>query len=354
MKKRGGSIGGSGNVVPIPHLEERLLSKAMLLVEEKKYKEACQLFGKLLELNARDVRALYGWAVCSIELGDYSEAEKAVVQLLEADTPYFYEVFRLYLTILIERKDYTSAIREILRIRKKKGLPIEFKEFLVHMQKFCQIRLHEPSWSDVGLDEADRTDQATEPDADTEHQEQSIDWPALEKADTVSQMLLLNNLADQLRTTHLPEIQRFLLDDQQPMELKTMLLCAVKEGHLAQRVAVQKFGEIYDAQLDHTDFLNKKFADRIEAVIRRTMESENPTLTTSAVEMERMFTMNVYPKPIVPEQPEVWAAIFCLRAMGSESEQEKKEVLGYFDVNEDDFRVARSMLHRVEAYDIWS
>ncbi|SFG05538.1 tetratricopeptide repeat protein [Sporolactobacillus nakayamae] len=351
MKSKNKRIRDNNKLVLIPNLEGRLLSKAMSLVEEKNYRSARELFGKLLELDLRDIRALYGWAVCSVELGEYREAEEAVVMLLEEDTPYYYDVFRLYLTILIERKDYTTAIHQIMTVSKKKGLPSELKDFLRQMKKFCQIRLHEPSWSDDGLD-----DLMEEP-LQREHKEQDdpkmVDWLALEKADSKNQMMLLHNLANQLRASHLPEIKRFLLDERQHSEIKTMLLCAIKEGKLTKEIAVRKFGRIYNAQIESDEFLNKKFADQIEEEIRLELESDNPTLADLAVEMERMFTMNVYPKPIAPHSSKVWAALFCIRAMSGSLKHETSKVLERFGVNDEDYQVADKMLREVEKHDIW-
>ncbi|MDF2909428.1 MAG: tetratricopeptide repeat-containing protein [Sporolactobacillus laevolacticus] len=352
MKNKGKSSRDDGKLVMFPGLEERLLSKAMLLVEEKKYNEARALFGKMLELDERDVRGLYGWAVCSVELNDYREAEEAVVLLLEEDTPYYYDVFRLYLTILIERKDYKGALHEIVKVSKEKNFPPELKEFLHQMKKFCQLRLHEPAWNEVAIDE--KMDDVFSWQREEQKSTQSVDWLALEKADSKNQMLLLRNLADQLRESHLPEIKRFLLDEKQHTEIKTMLLCAIKEGSLTKEIAVKKFGKVYRVQFESEEFLNKSFADQIEMLIRREFDSDNPTLAELAVDMERYFTMNVYPKPISPASVKVWAAVFSIRAMGSNAKEEEYKVLERFGVTEEEYQAAEQMLHEVEDYGIWS
>ncbi|MCQ2008563.1 tetratricopeptide repeat protein [Sporolactobacillus sp. STSJ-5] len=352
MKNKGKRNGDNNKLIMFPNLEDHLLSKAMSLVEEKKYGNARELFGELLGQDIHDIRALYGWAVCSVELGDYREAEEAVIMLLEENTSYYYDVFRLYLTILIERKDYTTALHKIMAVSKKRPIPPELKEFLRHMKKFCQIRLHEPEWSNDDL--GDQVED--EPNREySEHDEvQSVDWPALEKADSKNQMLLLHNLANQLRASHLPEIKRFLLDEKQHSEIKTMLLCAIKEGDLAKEISVRKFGHIYKAKLESEEFLHKKFADQIEKEIRMEMDSDNPTLADLAVEMERTFTMNLYPKPLRPDSSKVWAALFCIRAMAAESKREISRVLERFQVNDDDYQLAEQLLREAEAHGIWS
>ncbi|MCO7175512.1 tetratricopeptide repeat protein [Sporolactobacillus kofuensis] len=350
MKNNGKTNRDNSKLVMFPHLDERLLAKAMELVEEKNYNQARDLFGEMLEIDEHDIRGLYGWSVCSVELGDYRAAEESVVLLLEEDTPYYYDVFRLYLTILIERKDYKSALQEIMKANKKHNVPLELKDFFLQMQKFCRIRLHEPEWNqsigeDVGaLPNKQQREQGAE---------QSLDWPALEKADSNTQMLLLHNLTGQLKTKHLPEIERFLMDEHQQPEIKTMLLCAVKEGKLASEISMKKFGAVYHVQLDSEDFLNKRFADQIEEEIRRKLDSDNPTLADLAVDMERFFTMNVYPKPFVPASVPLWAAVFSIRAMGGSSADEIK-LLSRFGVEEEEYHSAVSMVQDVESYGIWS
>lgn len=320
MKKREKKPVPGGNIILFPDLEARLLDKATTLVSEKKYKEARSLFGKMLELNSENMKGLYGWAVCSVELGDYPLAEEAVRHLLSKNTPYYYDVFRLYLTILIEKKDYHMALSEIRRLGGHKGLPSESKEFLRQMKKFCELRLSEPQ---TGARAASETD-----------------WAKLKAADPKQQLLLIHSVGDQLVKQDLPQIQDFLLDEHQHPEIKTMLLCAVREKQLADEIDVWKFGKVYHAVLD-SDFLHKTFTSQIEQEIRQVLDSQNPTLADLAIEMERFFTMTVYPKPMVPSSVSVWAAAFSVQAArAGQMGENAAKMLELFGVSEEEFRIA--------------
>ncbi|WP_010630353.1 tetratricopeptide repeat protein [Sporolactobacillus vineae] len=327
MKKREKKPVPGNKIILFPDLEARLLDKATGLVTEKKYKEARSLFGKMLELDRENMKGLYGWAVCSVELGDYSLAEEAVRQLLSINTPYYNDVFRLYLTILIEKKDYRQALSEIRRASGRKGLPPESRAFLRQMKKFCELRLREPS-------------RETGNRAEPEQTASRADWKRLEAADPKQQLLLIHDVGDRLTKRDLPQVEAFLLDERQNPEIKTMLLCAVREKQLAGQIDVRKFGKVYHVVFD-SEFLHKGFTDRVERQIRQVLNSQNPTLADLAVDMERFFMMTVYPKPMVPSSVSVWAAAFSAQAAhaGQMSEQ-AEDMPELFDVRTDAFEAA--------------
>lgn len=328
MTKREKEPVPGSNIILFPNLEERLLDKATALVTEKKYKEARSLFEKMLELDKENIKGLYGWAVCSVELGDYPLAEEAVRQLLSTKTPYYYDVFRLYLTILIEKKDYRQALSEIRRLDGRKGLPPGSGAFLRQMKRFCELRLREPP---------------AEPGRKTGRGgrgEPGADWPKLKAADPKQQMLLIQDVSDRLIKQDLPQVRDFLLDRHQNPEIKTMLLCAVREKHLTDQIDVWKFGEVYHVAFD-SEFLHKAFTDKVEQQIRQVLNSQNPTLADLAVEMERFFTMTVYPKPMLPSSVNVWAAAFSAQAArASQMDERSDEMQELFDVRTDDFEAA--------------
>ncbi len=325
------------NLVLFPDLGRRLLARAMALVNKKHYREARVLFGKLIELNDADLQGLYGWAVCSVELGDYREAEQATHRLLLSDTPHYYEVFHLYLTILIEKKDYRGALREIYRMRGRKNVPAEVAEFLGQMQKFCEMRMRETGAGSPGAAEREvRYDRET-----------AVDWPALERADPQRQMLLIHNMAGRLGMAQLPEIRRFLMDDQQRPEIKTMLLCVVHENRLANAIDVRKFGTSYHVVFDDR-FLNKAFADRLAERIRDVLNSENPTLAELATQNARFFTLAVSPKALKPPSTRVWAAVFSIQAArAGKLDIEPGTLLDLFHVTPTEYRQADRLVRAV-------
>ncbi|RYL93857.1 tetratricopeptide repeat protein [Sporolactobacillus sp. THM7-4] len=347
MKKNRRTIRGKGKILLLPDLEDRLQKKAMSFVKEKRYNEARYLFGKMLQLNEFDLKGLYGWAICSVEMGEYQEAEKAVVRLLHEETSYRDDVFRLYLTILIEKKDYHRALLEIDRAMKQKKISNDLHAFLNHLKRFCELRIDEP-----GAVAEHETDPAMIRHSGPERtaSPEPIDWSIIEQNDPENQLLAIKSLAHQLTKENLPEIERFLLDKRQKAGVKTMLMCLVKEENLADEIAVYKFGKVYHAVLDSPNFLHKAFADQMEEQIERVLSSENPTLAQLAVNIGRFFTMNVYPAPIDPPSAMVWACTFAIRAAsaGEMEEGETEKLRELFGVSEEDIERANRMYHEFE------
>lgn len=335
-----------GNVFLFPNLPARLLQKAMGLVEEKKYKEARRLFGKLLDLDSQNQKGLYGWTICSIELGDYASAEETITRLMNEKTPHFTEIFRLYLTLLIEKKDYKNALWEI---KKAEGDPElrKMSEFLSHMKSFCLSRLDEMPAV------APSTNQQKNEFEKSLLKHPTVDLSTLESHDPESRMLLIRHLTDTLNQEDLPEIQRFLLEENQSQEIKTMLLCAIQENHLAETVAIRKFGDVYHVAFDQ-QFLNRATAERIEQTINQVLGSENPTLAELAIQLSRFFMVNIFPKPITTASEQAWASFFVVRAAGvDQMVEEKQYFLNLFAVSEDAYERARETALEAEQYPDW-
>ncbi|MFX3615914.1 MAG: tetratricopeptide repeat protein [Sporolactobacillus sp.] len=332
----------ANKVLLFPGLQDRLLQKAMSLVDEKRFPEAQKLFGELLELDPHDQKGLYGWTICSVELGEYHHAEETIVQLMDEGTPFYAEVFRLYLTILIEKKDYKAALRKIAQAEKDPDLVRVLNSSLSHLKKFCELRMDESLSlpSKAGQTSERRRAQPVE-------SEKLFDWSDLEETDKPGQLLLIRNLAAHLGKSDLPEIQRFLLDEYQNSEIKTMLLCAIQEKQLAESVNIWKFGQVYRV-IFNDQFLNRAFADQVEDEIQKTLLSEDPTLAGLAADLGRIFTMNIYPKPIEPDNPRVWAAFFAVQAASGDRQSEimearKDKFLDLFSVSDEQFQKAKRL-----------
>lgn len=344
MKKNRKSIRRRGKLFFMPDLEDRLLEKATRLVEAKRHDEARRLFGELLAFDEEDIRGLYGWAICSVELGEYREAEKAVVCLLEHDTPYFQDVFRLYLTILIEKKDYRQALIEISRVAGDARFGKEMRGFLKQMRKFCEKRLDEPEHAPVQT--------RAHSDGETEKKRQiTVDRDALKSGDPVQMMGLVRKLAAQVNQESVQEVRRLLLEESENQEIKTVLMCALKESHLVEAIKIRRFGKVYPVQFDSPQFLYKTFADKMCDLIERVLGSENPTLAEMAAELGRLFMMNVYPMPLDPPSVPAWAAVFSIRAatVGELNDQEE-HFRSLFDVHPEDLRKAFRMVDEIESY----
>ncbi|MFT8318267.1 MAG: tetratricopeptide repeat protein [Sporolactobacillus sp.] len=332
----------ANKVLLFPGLQDRLLQKAMSLVDEKRFSEAQRLFGELLELDPHDQKGLYGWTICSVELGEYHHAEETIVQLMDEGTPFYAEVFRLYLTILIEKRDYKAALREIDQAEKDPDLVRVLNSSLSHLKKFCKLRMDESLSLPFKAGQTSEKKRAQPPAS-----EKLFDWSDLEETDTPGQLLLIRNLAAHLGKSDLPEIQRFLLDENQNSEIKTMLLCAIQEKQLAESVNIWKFGQVYRVVFND-QFLNRAFADQVEDEIQKTLLSEDPTLAGLATDLGRIFTMNIYPKPIEPDNPRVWAAFFAVQAASGDRQSQimearKDKFLDLFSVSDEQFQEAKRL-----------
>ncbi|MFT8871763.1 MAG: tetratricopeptide repeat protein [Sporolactobacillus sp.] len=348
MKKTGESGQKKENLLLFPQLDERLLQKASARLEERRFSEARGLFEKLLSLDPDNRRGLYGWTVCSIELGDFESAERAVRQLIRRGTVHYADVFRLYLTILIEKKDYRAALHEIERAKGDSQLK-KLAEFLARMTDFCSKRLDESGEVPLSESRAQR-----EAGKKKRRSRSDFSWADLEKTDPGSRLMLIRDLTPTLGVSDLPEIERFLLDERQNAEVKTILLCAVQENQLATEISMRKFGQTYRVVFDE-HFLNRRLTACVEAEMERALLSENPTLSTLAMDLARSFMVAVYPKPLADVVPNVWAAYFAVRAAAAEDgdADARDELLERFHVDGEALAPARQFVEETERCGIW-
>lgn len=310
-----------GNVFLFPELPDRLLRKAMDCVEAKAYKQARNLFGQLLTIDSHNQKGLYGWTVCSIELGDYRSAEEAIMQLMDEETDHFADVFRLYLTLLIEKKDYRRALHEINHAAGDQKFA-EMGNFLQNMKTFCLQRLDES--------------------APAEQTDCPADW-----VQRISNHELILTEAD------LPAVQRFLLDPDQDQESKTLLLCAVQKENLSQTLTIRKFGKIYSVTFNQ-DFLNRLYSEQIVQLIEDKLSAENPTLANLAKQLVHFFMVHIFPVPVDSVSREAWAAFFVSRAASAAHSSEERQTIGSkFAVTDKEYEQVEAIVQEAERSPEW-
>ena len=94
------------NVIPFPNLKDRLLEKGMDALKGKNFQEALIMFSDAKKLDQDQAEIHLGIALCLMELGELEDAKKVCKKMLLEDIGHYFTVLQVYLTILIQLRQY--------------------------------------------------------------------------------------------------------------------------------------------------------------------------------------------------------------------------------------------------------
>lgn len=284
-------------LVLFPHLEERLVERGIEKLKDKKYKEAKVLFEQLYDIDPDHPQAAYGLSVCYVELGDYEKAEAITSEMLKRDIGNYYDVLRLHMTILIQRRRYQEVIAMAEAILEEDETPPEIESMLRQLAEFCRVRLTET-----------HTSHPSEDDAPV----RKLDLSELHHPDPEKQWLAVQNLNNRLSSDEEQELTEFLSSSTGDPFIKTLVLKLLKARGRKGTVTVAKMGETFKVNLDGDHLFYEDFKDQVSQRIQRALMSENPTLCELAEQIWQHFIVASFPKPLEPMKPDIWAGACSL------------------------------------------
>ncbi|MFD1030467.1 tetratricopeptide repeat protein [Metaplanococcus flavidus] len=125
MRKKYRDLKRKGNVVVFPTTINRLLTEGMTLLKEERYEEARDGLYQVLTYEPEHPAALGAYSYCLYELGDYDEALEVCRELLNVGPIHYLETMELYISILMQVREFEEAERVIEALIDEKVLPEE-------------------------------------------------------------------------------------------------------------------------------------------------------------------------------------------------------------------------------------
>ncbi|KMJ56955.1 hypothetical protein AB685_18285 [Bacillus sp. LL01] len=285
-------------IVEFPNLKQRLLEKAMQTMKEKKFSEALGLFEQAREKEYAYAEVELGMVVCYMELGQLTEAKNRCKKMLREDIGDYFHVLQIYITILIQLKEYGEVKSTIEAILEEDKLPAQYAQNFYQLLEFARKML--PS-------EEENAEQFEpdfgQPNSDFDEMVQ-LHEGSLQKQYEIIQLLKHRNIRPLIT-----EIEKYLMDELKHPVLKTFLLHILKEQGWDKEIEIVKLGQqlsIIPSSLQSGE--EDSFLNKIITILEDKVESDNPTLFQSLKEMlVRLHTVQ-YPLPFTPDKPRVWAA----------------------------------------------
>lgn len=331
-KKR--SLDAEGKVVPFPNLKERLLSKAANALKAGNHRQALELFEQLERTDPDNAQAAYGMAVCYVELGYYDKAEALTKNMMEKGIGDYFDVLKLHITILIQRKNYEEVLAMVEAVLDEESVPDELIQTLEQLAQFAKTRMSE--WRIMEKRQTENAEPSRELTASLASPDQERQWQAFYQAQQLS------------TPTILPLFRSYLKDKMGDILLKSMMIKDLKERGVTEQLTVEKLGEEYTVDLSAPLFY-EPFPEQVQVILREHLESNNPTLYELAIELWGHFIIGAFPIPLEPASPQVWAAACYDMIHKLSGDGEKHDtLLSAFSIHPDEMKAPVRLMEKVE------
>ncbi|EIM05643.1 hypothetical protein A1A1_15044 [Planococcus antarcticus DSM 14505] len=150
MRKKYRDLKRMGNVIVFPTTVDRLLSEGMTFLKEEKNDEARDSLYQVLTYEPEHAAALGGYTYCLYELGEFEEALEVCRELLKIGPIHYLETMELYISILMQVREFEEAEKMIELLIEEKVLPEE------RLEQFQQLRdLNERIAANVSTEKVD-------------------------------------------------------------------------------------------------------------------------------------------------------------------------------------------------------
>ena len=134
MRRKYRDLKRKGNVIVFPTTVNRLLAEGMTFLKEEKYEDARDSLYQVLSYEPEHAAALGGYTYCLYELGEFEEALEVCRELLKVGPIHYLETMELYISILMQVREFEEAEKMIEVLIEEKVLPEE------RLEQFQQLR----------------------------------------------------------------------------------------------------------------------------------------------------------------------------------------------------------------------
>ncbi|MGM0897221.1 MAG: tetratricopeptide repeat protein [Bacillota bacterium] len=221
MRKKFGDLKRMGNVIVFPTTVTRLLTEGMTSLKNEQYEDARDKLYQVLIYEPEHAAALGGYAYSLYELGEFEEALEVIQELLRIGPIHYLETMELYISILMQVKEFQEAEKMIEVLIEENILPKE------RLEQFHQLR--------------DLNERIAESNISSQKEVGQF---------SLEQFLPLSPTAQEQRVTGLPH-EAYAAMKQQLFQLiehpevdwvaKSYLLLMFREQHITGVVNVEKF-----------------------------------------------------------------------------------------------------------------
>jgi len=298
MKKRE-PVKKKDNIIFFPGLEKRLLEKGLESLQAKRYIEAISLLEEFKKLDPANEDALIGLVLAYYESSQFQNAKILAKDMLLRGIGDYAQMVELYLTILIQLREYQEIVSTIEALIDENEVPPDKYEHFLTILQFSRrmaAKNQSPKEELAGQD--------LEGPADGE-------FNLFALKDPKEQLRLISELADRNIRPYIQTIKAYLRSDEGHPLLKTMLLDLLRDQEYDKEVVVRKFN--LESELIPSDLPEVRSQARMGAIIgnlKTNLENNDPILFENIKSLVERHFLIVYPFSLEPLNANAWAAAF--------------------------------------------
>lgn len=277
----------SSKVIPFPNLKKRLIDKGMEALKDKSFQEALSLFREAEEMDREDEAEInFGIALCLMELGQLEEAKNICKKMLMEDIGDYFTVLQVYLTILIQLRQYEEVQVTIEAVLEENRLPVQ------NAEQFYKL-----------LDFSRKMNETGEVDLDDEYPQD------INLENEHEQIMFIQSLKNQNIVKYMEQLKQILANPSSNPMIKTLILQLLMDHEIDKEVIVHKFGETMNIKPSSlTDISELAFTNKVLNILDDTLGNENPTLFEAVKELWIRHLYVLFPFPPAPSNEKLWAA----------------------------------------------
>ncbi|ALC81875.1 MULTISPECIES: tetratricopeptide repeat protein [Bacillus] len=325
----------TSNIIPFPNVQDRLVEKGMSAMKAKQYRDALGFFSEAMEYRVEDKSEMYlGMAICYLELGELEDAKKICERMLKEGIGDYFTVLQVYMTILIQLKQFSIVKKTIEAVLEENKMPAENAEQFYKLLEFSRRMINEEE-NDLLFDE------------EMIHESVQADKILTNESE---QLAFIHSLKDRNLSQHIGLLRTILQNPDAHPVIKTMILQLLADHEYAKEMQVAKFGEsisINPSEETKPDAM--PILGKVLNLLDDTLGNENPTLFHAVEELWRRHIYVIYPFEPKQYSEQLWAA--ALHKVGYEMygiEIGLEELHMLYDFQSDGFTEACAFIKEIE------
>lgn len=278
------------NVILFPGLKERLFRKGIDSLENHQYADAVNLLQQAKELSPEDPQIDKALVIALYEKGDYEEAKDIAKEMLLQGAGDYYEVFDLYLMILIQLHLHDEVVHTLETLFEEQHVPEDKREHYQTLLNFSK---------------------KTVDNKKNDFVEKSVSAEEVTEGSFQEQIIKLSSLADKNIQPYLESVVGLLKNGQAHPFLQTVALNVLKEHRIERTVEVRKLG--FSGTFNPStlpDVTETPFFQSVQSELEKELEHENPVLMKQVKEMIKRHQFLMFPFEPEYEKMLLWAAVY--------------------------------------------
>ena len=232
MKKKNHYLQKNDKVIVFPGMVETLITEGLAFAEKNNYIKAAACFDEAKKFVELDDMILSVYILTLLETRRTQEAREICEELLEGKSPAFEQIVELYLTILLDLKEYTALNEAISYILSEYEFSNERKaNFQQLLELSSRLAGEQSPLMPEGEEEVEKIEK------DKIGYEHFISLPFVQQ-EQILQQAFYQNISDAIE-----EIKLIAESEMVPPTIQTLALLLLGSAGVLEEVTVYKYGE---------------------------------------------------------------------------------------------------------------